>query len=62
MREGRITQSGKYNDILRSDTDFMELVGAHREALSSVMSSERIPTLETVNISTKDSDSLRYSL
>ncbi|KAG4925848.1 hypothetical protein JHK87_051388 [Glycine soja] len=60
MREGRITQSGKYNDILRSDTDFMELVGAHREALSSVMSSERIPTLETVNISTKDSDSLRY--
>ncbi|KAG4920827.1 hypothetical protein JHK84_049670 [Glycine max] len=26
MREGRITQSGKYNDILRSGTDFMELV------------------------------------
>ncbi|KAK7394457.1 hypothetical protein VNO78_14985 [Psophocarpus tetragonolobus] len=48
MREGRITQSGKYNDMLKSDTDFMELVGAHREALSM---------LDTVNICTKDTDS-----
>ncbi|RDX74677.1 ABC transporter C family member 3, partial [Mucuna pruriens] len=58
MREGKITQSGKYNDILRSDTDFMELVDAHRTALSSVMSSERRPTFKTLGITTKDTDSL----
>ncbi|KAH7859778.1 hypothetical protein Vadar_005341 [Vaccinium darrowii] len=34
MKDGRITQAGKYNDILNSGSDFMELVGAHREALS----------------------------
>ncbi|XP_052177409.1 ABC transporter C family member 3 isoform X2 [Diospyros lotus] len=34
MKDGMITQAGKYNDILSSGTDFMELVGAHREALS----------------------------
>ncbi|MED6193419.1 Canalicular multispecific organic anion transporter 2 [Stylosanthes scabra] len=41
MKDGRITQSGKYNDILKSGTDFMELVGAHQEALSSIKSLER---------------------
>lgn len=46
MRDGRITQSGKYNDILKSGTDFMELVGAHREALSSIKSLARIKSLE----------------
>ncbi|KAK1305890.1 ABC transporter C family member 3 [Acorus calamus] len=33
MKDGRITQAGKYEDILNSGTDFMELVGAHKEAL-----------------------------
>ncbi|WVY94254.1 hypothetical protein V8G54_033342, partial [Vigna mungo] len=47
MREGRITQSGKYNDILQTGTDFMELVGAHRAALSSIKSLERRPTFKT---------------
>ncbi|KAI8537302.1 hypothetical protein RHMOL_Rhmol09G0012900 [Rhododendron molle] len=36
MKDGRITQAGKYNDILNSGTDFMELVGAHKEALSAL--------------------------
>ncbi|PWA85952.1 AAA+ ATPase domain-containing protein [Artemisia annua] len=36
LRDGRITQAGKYNDILNSESDFMELVGAHREALSAI--------------------------
>ncbi|XVF70837.1 hypothetical protein PTKIN_Ptkin11bG0194100 [Pterospermum kingtungense] len=36
MREGRITQAGKYNDILNSGTDFGELVGAHKKALSAL--------------------------
>ena len=47
MKEGRITQSGKFNDILRSGTDFMELVDAHRAALSSsIKSLERKPTFK----------------
>ncbi|KDP39252.1 hypothetical protein JCGZ_01009 [Jatropha curcas] len=34
VKDGRITQAGKYDDILSSGSDFMELVGAHKTALS----------------------------
>ena len=40
MKDGRITQAGKYNDILNSGTDFLELVGAHKKALSALDSTE----------------------
>ncbi|KAL2469378.1 ABC transporter C family member 6 [Forsythia ovata] len=40
MKDGRVTQDGKYNDILKSGSDFMELVGAHKEALSALDSIE----------------------
>ena len=40
MKDGEITQCGKYNDLLNSGTDFMELIGAHREALSALDSSD----------------------
>jgi len=52
MKDGKITQSGKYADLLNIGTDFMELVGAHREALSTLESldggktSNEISTLE----------------
>ncbi|XP_073303895.1 ABC transporter C family member 3-like [Primulina huaijiensis] len=36
MKDGKIKQAGKYNDILLSGSDFMELVGAHEEALSAI--------------------------
>ncbi|KAL2245236.1 UNVERIFIED_CONTAM: ABC transporter C family member 3 [Sesamum indicum] len=36
MRDGKIKQAGKYSDILKSGSDFMELVGAHEEALSAL--------------------------
>ncbi|KAJ4886480.1 ABC transporter C family member 3 [Raphanus sativus] len=36
MKHGRISQAGRYNDILNSGTDFMELIGAHQEALAVV--------------------------
>ncbi|KAI5409094.1 ABC transporter C family member 3 isoform X3 [Lathyrus oleraceus] len=58
IKEGRITQSGKYNDILTSGTDFMELVGAHRAAFSSVKSLERGPTLKSSSITGEDTSSL----
>ncbi|KAL5975298.1 Canalicular multispecific organic anion transporter 2 [Asimina triloba] len=43
MRDGRITQAGKYSDILNSGTDFMELVGAHEQALSALDAIEKGP-------------------
>ncbi|KAH6768082.1 multidrug resistance-associated protein 3 [Perilla frutescens var. frutescens] len=36
MKGGRIKQAGKYYDILKSGSDFMEFVGAHEEALSAL--------------------------
>lgn len=36
MKEGKIKQAGKYYDILKSGSNFMELVGAHEEALSAL--------------------------
>ncbi|KAK7299953.1 hypothetical protein RJT34_10784 [Clitoria ternatea] len=52
MKDGKITQCGKYNDLLNSGADFMELVGAHNKALSTLDSmdgatvSTEISTLE----------------
>lgn len=40
MKDGRITQAGKYHDILESGTDFMHLIGAHKEALSALSFTE----------------------
>ncbi|KAK9690351.1 hypothetical protein RND81_09G122000 [Saponaria officinalis] len=37
MKDGRILQAGKYNDILSAGTDFLELVGAHDQALSTLL-------------------------
>ncbi|XP_058074505.1 ABC transporter C family member 3-like isoform X1 [Magnolia sinica] len=49
MRDGRITQAGKYNDILNSGTDFMELVGAHKQALSALDAVEMEPDSQASN-------------
>nr|XP_027123792.1 ABC transporter C family member 3-like [Coffea arabica] len=40
MKDGKVTEAGNYNNILKSGSDFMELVGAHREALSVLDSVE----------------------
>ncbi|RVX14876.1 ABC transporter C family member 3 [Vitis vinifera] len=37
MKDGRITQAGKYNEILNSGTDFMELVAAHKTVIILVI-------------------------
>ncbi|XP_047308451.1 ABC transporter C family member 14-like [Impatiens glandulifera] len=36
MRDGNIVQSGKYNDLLESGTDFQALVGAHESSMELV--------------------------
>ena len=47
MKDGKITQAGKFNDILNSGTDFMDLVGAHNEALSALDSVGKGPVERT---------------
>ncbi|GLU18913.1 hypothetical protein SLE2022_351890 [Rubroshorea leprosula] len=47
MKDGRITQAGKYNEILCQGTDFMELIGAHEKTLLA------LDTLEAVSVSTE---------
>ncbi|QHN90835.1 ABC transporter C family member [Arachis hypogaea] len=57
MKDGKITQCGKYNDLLNSGNDFMELVGAHKKALSTLESldggttSDEISTMEDGSVS-----------
>ncbi|XP_060673755.1 ABC transporter C family member 3-like [Ziziphus jujuba] len=53
MKDGVITQYGKYNDLLNSGADFMELVGAHKKALSTINSLEA-RTVENISLYTKD--------
>lgn len=57
MKDGRITQAGKYNDILSSGSDFMELVGAHKTALSALDSNQTGASSGSQSIS-KDNDSM----
>ncbi|KAH9331197.1 hypothetical protein KI387_003305, partial [Taxus chinensis] len=40
MRDGEISQAGRYSDILLSGTDFLELVGAHQKALDAMDAKE----------------------
>ncbi|XP_045807083.1 ABC transporter C family member 3-like isoform X2 [Trifolium pratense] len=58
MKDGKITQSGKYVELVNIATDFMELIGAHREALSTLesfdggkTSNEKSTLEQEVNIS-----------
>nr|POF11973.1 abc transporter c family member 3 [Quercus suber] len=51
MKDGRVTQAGKYNDILNSGTDFMELVGAHEKALLALDSVEAGSVSESTSMS-----------
>ena len=56
MKDGNITQCGKYNDLLISGTDFMELVGAHKEALFA------LDSLDGGTVSAKISVSLSHAV
>ncbi|KAL6185609.1 hypothetical protein ACLB2K_041739 [Fragaria x ananassa] len=56
MKDGKITQAGKFNDILNSGTDFMDLVGAHNEALSA-LDSVGVGPVEKTSISKENNDS-----
>nr|XP_043618789.1 ABC transporter C family member 3-like isoform X2 [Erigeron canadensis] len=50
LKSGRIVQAGNYNDILNSGSAFMELVGAHNEALSIIDSIETSSKSENTKV------------
>lgn len=58
MKDGKITQAGKYNDILKSGSDFMELVGAHEEALISLDAESTIskPVMQKLEHAIEEND------
>lgn len=47
MRDGEITQSGRYDDILQSSSNFEELVGSHQKALKSIDPMEKSEILSS---------------
>ena len=51
MKDGKIAQAGKYNEILGSGKEFMELVGAHKDALAE------LDTIDAANVSNEGSPS-----
>ena len=46
MKNGRISQAGKFEDLLKTNTGFEHLVGAHTEALESVHAAKISPLIE----------------
>ncbi|KAM3347755.1 hypothetical protein ACQJBY_021585 [Aegilops geniculata] len=53
MKGGRIAQAGKYNDILGSGEELMELVGAHQDALTA---------LDVIDVANGGSETISSSL
>lgn len=41
MQDGEITQVGRYDDILQSGIDLLELVGARQKALKAISAMEK---------------------
>ncbi|XP_043692552.1 ABC transporter C family member 3-like isoform X5 [Telopea speciosissima] len=58
MRDGKITQVGKYEEIYSLGTDFMELVGSHKKGLSVINSIERRTALGSLIIGEEDDNIL----
>ena len=54
MKDGKITQCVKYNDMLNSGTDFMELVSADKNALSALDSLDGGEVPEKLSSSEQD--------
>ncbi|XP_042497599.1 ABC transporter C family member 3-like [Macadamia integrifolia] len=54
MRDGRITQTGKYEEILSSGTDFMELVATHKKDLEVLNSVKHGAALDDLIIGEED--------
>jgi hypothetical protein len=53
MRDGKVVQAGKYDDLLSAGTDFNTLVDAHNEAIDLVSSSSHSKEVPEEDISKK---------
>ncbi|XP_042483920.1 ABC transporter C family member 3-like [Macadamia integrifolia] len=58
MRDGKISQVGKYKEILSSGTNFIELVGAHKKALADLNCVKRRDSFD--NLSNGEEDVSSY--
>ncbi|XP_043711783.1 ABC transporter C family member 3-like [Telopea speciosissima] len=58
MRNGMITQAGKYEEILSSGTDFMELMDPQKKALAKLNSIDREAILDNLVNGEEDGDIL----
>jgi ABC-type bacteriocin/lantibiotic exporter with double-glycine peptidase domain len=59
MKDGRIVQAGKYDEILGSGEELMELVGAHKESLTAL---DVIDAMNGGNVSSSPSGRKRPNL
>ena len=59
MKDGRIAQAGKYDEILCSGEEFMELVGAHKDALTTL---DAIDAMNRSNMSSSCSGTVKLKL
>lgn len=60
MRDGKIVQSGKYDDLLREGADFEALVNAHDEALQKVSSSQNEEASDGITSEGSSHSPLKY--
>ena len=51
MQNGKITQAGKYDEILQEGTGFETFVSAHNQALDSIFTVENLSTKGILQIS-----------
>ncbi|XAR61039.1 Xenobiotic-transporting ATPase [Bertholletia excelsa] len=68
LKEGRIIQAGKYDELLQAGTDFNTLVSAHHEAIESMEISNLTEESDQSNscvrsaLLSQNSDSIRHSI
>ncbi|KAJ3680648.1 hypothetical protein LUZ60_016926 [Juncus effusus] len=49
MQDGKIAQAGKFNELLQQEVGFEALVGAHNQALESILDAESSSRLESTS-------------
>ncbi|KAL6644155.1 hypothetical protein ACP70R_018921 [Stipagrostis hirtigluma subsp. patula] len=56
MQDGKIVQKGKFDELLQHNVGFEAIVGAHSQALESVINAERSNRMSSDNINSADSE------
>jgi len=56
MQDGKIVQKGKFNELLQQNIGFEAIVGAHSQALESVINAESSSRIPSGNQKSADSE------